>query len=160
MSSSQKKPLVFVNTDPVAVLMKYVDYFAPHGIQISSWLASGLVADALELGCRQLAVNRCADWVLVSAEVNWVNRGTGAGLAINDAFSRPLFRGSREKLSSNNPTRYEGAVRMYAEDIVVIDGQLAYRIKGEVLPEEYHAVATSQPFCVAFRVEKETRSKD
>jgi hypothetical protein len=149
----------FVNTDPVSVLMKHADDFAPRGIQISSWLASGLVEDALELGCRQATVNRCAAWVLVSAEANWVNRGTGARLEIKDVFSLLLFRGSGEKPSAKNPARYEGAVRMYADDIVVFDGQLVYLIKGKMLPEEYLAIATSQPFCVAVRVEKETWSK-
>jgi hypothetical protein len=155
LSASDKRQLVFVNTEPMAETAQNSAKFAPRDVDLANWLASSIAMDALELGCTHVTIKKCGGWKLVSAEANWVNRGAGAGLAIEAAFRSLLPLLSQEKRTSSSPTRHEGWLKVYAQDVMVIDGQLAYRIKGNDLPEECHAFATSQPFCVAFRVSAE-----
>ena len=156
MSKADGRRLLFVNTDSMVWIKQNAAKFVPPDVGLSNWLATNIAMDALELGCSDVSIRLCSGWVLVTAEANWLNRGAGAGLSVAEAFRSLLPLVLPEKRTSSSPTRHEGWLRVHAQDIMVIDGELAYRIKGDDLPEECHAVATAHPFCVAFRVAGES----
>jgi hypothetical protein len=146
MSSSDGQ-FVFVNTDPIAILVKNRAAHVPAGVSTANWLASALVLDALELGCRQVSALAVDGWNLVGAETNWVKRGEGENLDLPTIFRRILVFHRK----SHGVTRHEGFLTAYAEDIMVVEGALVHRIKGADLPADILSVAAGSPFCIAFR---------
>jgi hypothetical protein len=158
MTSTPNKPLLVVETDPMAGIIRSRASLAPTELGLANWLATGVAMDALELGCADVVIKKADSWVLVGAEANWVTRGAGAGLEIAEAFRSLLPLLAPEKRTSSSPTRHEGWVRVYARDITVVDGDVAYRIKGDDMPEECRALAITRPFWVVFRVASETTS--
>jgi hypothetical protein len=147
-------PILVVHTDPIAILVKNRAVYVPKGINVAEWMASGLVRDALALGCSDVSVLLCEGWILVGSRDNWLSRGTAEGLELASIFRHCLPLGTGP-LTSHGPVRHEAFVMAYARDIMVLNGRLLYRIKGDELPKACVDVAKTWPFCVGYRVAEE-----
>jgi hypothetical protein len=135
--------------DPIAQIQANPQMYLRGGQVDAVDLARQLAGDAIYLGAKRVQIMEVNDWLLVAADVDWMNKNAQTG--VNDLFNRII----PFPQAGVNSMRSEVLVSAFADDVFTADANGHEIVKGQAPKDtEVYRAAKEENWArvVAFRI--------